>query len=51
MVGTGDATTRLRDGEEITIDAGQGVVTAGLTAVPAATAPAPGTAMRSRSRP
>ena len=45
VVGTSDATTRLRDGEEITIDAGQGVITAGLTAVPAATAPAPGTAM------
>ena len=44
VVGTSDATTRLRDGEEITIDAGQGVITAGLTAVPAGAAPAPGTA-------
>ena len=43
VVGTGNATARLRDGEEITIDAARGVITAGLTAEPAATAPAPGT--------
>jgi pyruvate, water dikinase len=43
VVGTGNATARLRDGDEITIDAGRGVITAGLTAEPAATAAAPGT--------
>jgi pyruvate,water dikinase len=43
VVGTGDATTRLRDGEEVTIDAGRGVISAGLTAAPVAAAPAPGT--------
>ncbi|HEX6584935.1 MAG TPA: phosphoenolpyruvate synthase [Thermoleophilaceae bacterium] len=43
VVGTGDATTRLRDGEEITIDAGRGIITAGLTAKPVAAAPASGT--------
>jgi pyruvate, water dikinase len=42
VVGTGDATTRLRDGEEITIDAGRGVISAGLTATPVAAAPASG---------
>jgi pyruvate, water dikinase len=39
VVGTGDATTRLRNGEEVTIDAGRGVVSEGLTAAPAAPAP------------
>jgi pyruvate,water dikinase len=43
VVGTGDATTRLRDGEEITIDAGRGAISAGLTAAPVAPPPAPGT--------
>ncbi|MFI5027619.1 MAG: phosphoenolpyruvate synthase [Solirubrobacterales bacterium] len=32
VVGTGNATTVLRDGEPITVDAGNGVVTEGLTA-------------------
>jgi len=40
VVGTGDATTRLRDGEEITIDAGRGAISAGLMAKPVAAAPA-----------
>jgi pyruvate,water dikinase len=30
LVGTGDATTRLRDGEDVTVDATQGVVRRGL---------------------
>jgi pyruvate,water dikinase len=42
VVGTSDATTRLRDGEEITVDAGRGVISAGLTAKPVAAAPASG---------
>ena len=41
VVGTSDATTRLRDGEEITIDAGRGVISAGLTAAPLAAAEPP----------
>jgi pyruvate,water dikinase len=40
IVGTGDATTRLRDGELITVDATHGVVLEGAAA-PAAAAPAP----------
>jgi pyruvate,water dikinase len=39
VVGTGDATTRLRDGEDVTVDAGRGVVTEGLTAEPAPARP------------
>ncbi len=31
LVGTGDATTKLRDGELVTVDAGQGVVLEGAT--------------------
>ena len=31
VVGTGDATSRLRDGEEVTVDAGRGVVLEGLS--------------------
>jgi pyruvate,water dikinase len=42
VVGTGNATTRLRDGEEITIDAGRGAISAGLTVAPVVPAP-PGT--------
>jgi pyruvate,water dikinase len=34
VVGTGEATRRLRDGEEVTVDAGRGVVIEGLTAEP-----------------
>jgi pyruvate, water dikinase len=36
VVGTGDATARLRDGEEVTVDAGRGVVTEGRSPTPAA---------------
>jgi len=43
VVGTGNATGRLRDGEEITVDAGPGVVSEGRTAEPVAVAPAPST--------
>ncbi|HEY7455242.1 MAG TPA: phosphoenolpyruvate synthase [Thermoleophilaceae bacterium] len=42
VVGTGDATTRLRDGEEVTVDAGRGIVTEGRSAEPAAVAGAAG---------
>ena len=42
VVGTGDATTRLRDGEEVTVDAGRGIVTEGRSAEPAPAAAAPG---------
>jgi pyruvate,water dikinase len=48
VVGTGDATRRLRDGERVTVDAARGIVLAGLVgdhatpATPAATAEAPG---------
>ena len=41
VVGTGEATTRLRDGEEVTVDAGRGVVSAGRTVGPAAVQVAP----------
>ena len=34
VVGTGDATTKLRDGEIVTVDAGEGVVRAGAAARP-----------------
>ena len=50
LVGTAGATTRLRDGEPVTVDAGQGVVTEGLAAKTAAApqrrprSPAPGAA-------
>jgi pyruvate,water dikinase len=40
VVGTGDATSKLRDGEIVTVDATQGVVTSGSAASLAATAPA-----------
>jgi pyruvate, water dikinase len=40
VVGTGDATRHLRDGELVTVDAGQGVVLEGAAA-PAPAAPAP----------
>jgi pyruvate,water dikinase len=36
VVGTADATQVLRDGEEVTVDAGSGVVTEGASAIPAA---------------
>jgi pyruvate,water dikinase len=50
IVGTGDATRRLRDGEEVTVDATRGVVLAGRSAPPMTPAPsgAPGTG---RARP
>jgi len=41
IVGTGDATERLRDGEPVTVDATQGVVFEGLPAAPAGGAAAP----------
>jgi pyruvate, water dikinase len=43
VVGTADATTALRDGEVVTVDAGSGVVTEGATAMaePAVEEPAP----------
>ncbi|MGZ4277182.1 MAG: phosphoenolpyruvate synthase [Solirubrobacteraceae bacterium] len=44
VVGTGDATARLRDGEIVTVDATQGVVVAGEVVAPAAPAAAPGPA-------
>jgi pyruvate,water dikinase len=42
VVGTGEATSRLRDGEEVTVDAGRGIVTEGrrVEAVAAQAAPA-----------
>ena len=43
VVGTGDATTRLRDGEEVTVDAGRGLVTEGRAEAPAAVPSAPPT--------
>ncbi|HET9592247.1 MAG TPA: PEP/pyruvate-binding domain-containing protein, partial [Solirubrobacterales bacterium] len=39
VVGTGEATKVLRDGEVVTVDAGAGVVTEGATAKPAAAEP------------
>jgi pyruvate, water dikinase len=36
VVGTGDATSKLRDGEVVTVDAGRGIVVEGETAVTAA---------------
>jgi pyruvate,water dikinase len=41
VVGTGDATQKLRDGELVTVDATHGVVVEGAAAVAAAPAPAP----------
>jgi len=41
VVGTGDATQRLRDGEMVTVDATHGVVIEAAAAVPDAPAPAP----------
>jgi pyruvate,water dikinase len=40
VVGTGDATTRLRDGDEVTVDAGRGIVTEGRAA-PTGSVPRP----------
>jgi len=45
VVGTADATTILRDGELVTVDAGSGVVTEGATAAPAAEKTAAGPAL------
>jgi pyruvate, water dikinase len=41
VVGTGDATKRLRDGEPITVNASDGTVLSGIAAAPPAPAPAP----------
>ena len=41
IVGTAEATRKLRDGEIVTVDAGRGVVLEGAVAVAAARAPAP----------
>ena len=53
VVGTGEATKILRDGEVVTVDAGAGVVTEGDTAQPAAAAPpalsAPGQVQRTNA--
>jgi pyruvate,water dikinase len=45
LVGTGDGTTRLRDGEDVTVDATQGVVRRGLEREQPAAAPATGAAV------
>jgi len=44
VVGTGEATTRLRNGEEVTVDAGRGIVTEGRSAEPVPAAPSVGVA-------
>ncbi|HEU4975270.1 MAG TPA: PEP/pyruvate-binding domain-containing protein, partial [Baekduia sp.] len=44
LVGTGNATTVLRDGETVTVDAGAGVVTAGTHPAVATPAPSPAAA-------
>ncbi len=46
VVGTAEATEVLRDGEEVTVDAGEGVVTEGASAPPPAAAAAAGTEVR-----
>ena len=47
VVGTGDATSRLRDGELVTVDATQGVVLEGALAAPAPAIAAPVTTVAS----
>jgi pyruvate,water dikinase len=42
VVGTGEATTRLRNGEEVTVDAGRGIVTEGRSAESRPAAPSAG---------
>lgn len=51
VVGTGDATTRLRDGEDVTVDATQGVVRRGIEREQPAAATDPGAAQVAPSPP